>query len=78
MPNRHVGIVYVSDQILGFLRLPRSEVFTGILQEEAEQLNQAFFHFIKYGKPYVTLKAASTLDGKLSDANWGRQMDYIR
>lgn len=50
------------------------EVFTGILQEEAEQLNRAFFHFIKYGKPYVTLKAAATLDGRLStqtgDSKW--------
>ena len=50
------------------------EVVTGILQEEAEQLNRAFFHFINYGKPYVTLKAAATLDGRLStqtgDSKW--------
>lgn len=45
------------------------EVLTGILQEEAEQLNQAFFHFIKYGTRYVTLKAAATLDGRLSTQN---------
>ncbi|MBE1554278.1 bifunctional diaminohydroxyphosphoribosylaminopyrimidine deaminase/5-amino-6-(5-phosphoribosylamino)uracil reductase RibD [Sporosarcina limicola] len=50
------------------------EVITGLLQEEAEQLNRAFFHFINYGKPYVTLKAATTLDGRLStqtgDSKW--------
>ena len=50
------------------------EVTIGILQEEAEQLNRAFFHFVKHGKPYVTLKAAATLDGRLStqigDSKW--------
>lgn len=50
------------------------EVFTGILQEEAEHLNRAFFHFVKNGKPYVTIKAAATLDGRLStqtgDSKW--------
>lgn len=45
------------------------EVITGILQEEAEYLNRAFFHFIQYGKPYVTLKAATTLDGRLASAS---------
>ncbi|MEK5037768.1 bifunctional diaminohydroxyphosphoribosylaminopyrimidine deaminase/5-amino-6-(5-phosphoribosylamino)uracil reductase RibD [Sporosarcina sp. FSL K6-3457] len=57
-----------------FLKAAGIEVFTGILQEEAEQLNRAFFHFINYGKPYVTLKAAATLDGCLStqtgDSKW--------
>lgn len=51
---------------IGLLKVAEIEVATGILQEEAEQLNQAFFHFINYGKPYVTLKAAATLDGCLS------------
>ncbi|KAA0965008.1 bifunctional diaminohydroxyphosphoribosylaminopyrimidine deaminase/5-amino-6-(5-phosphoribosylamino)uracil reductase RibD [Sporosarcina sp. ANT_H38] len=54
---------------IGLLKAAGIEVITGILQEEAEQLNQAFFHFIKYGKPYVTLKAAATLDGRLSTQN---------
>ena len=59
---------------IGLLKAAGIEVITGILQEEAEQLNRAFFHFIKYGKPYVTLKAAATLDGRLStqtgDSKW--------
>ncbi len=54
---------------IGLLKAAGIEVVTGILQEEAEQLNQAFFHFIRYGKPYVTLKAAATLDGRLSTQN---------
>lgn len=45
------------------------EVSTGVLQEEADYLNRAFFHFIQNGKPYVTLKAATTLDGRLATQN---------
>lgn len=45
------------------------EVVTGVLQEEADYLNRAFFHFIQYGKPYVTLKSAVTLDGRLATQN---------
>jgi diaminohydroxyphosphoribosylaminopyrimidine deaminase / 5-amino-6-(5-phosphoribosylamino)uracil reductase len=33
---------------------------------EAEKLNEAFFHFMRTGRPLVTLKAAITLDGKIS------------
>ena len=33
---------------------------------EAASLNEAFFHFVKTGKPLVTLKCALTLDGKIS------------
>lgn len=54
---------------IGLLKVAGIEVITGILQEEAEQLNQAFFHFIRYGKPYVTLKATATLNGRLSTQN---------
>ncbi len=33
---------------------------------EAAALNEPFFHFMKTGKPLVTLKAAVTLDGKIA------------
>ncbi len=33
---------------------------------EAESLNESFFHFMRKGLPLVTLKAALTLDGKIS------------
>ncbi|MFS0574753.1 dihydrofolate reductase family protein [Sporosarcina sp. 179-K 3D1 HS] len=60
---------------IGLLRDAAIEVVTGIV-EEAEQLNRAFFHYINYGKPYVTLKVAVTLDGRLStqtgDSKWIR------
>ena len=34
--------------------------------EEAEKLNLPFFHFMRTGRPLVTLKTAITLDGKIS------------
>jgi diaminohydroxyphosphoribosylaminopyrimidine deaminase/5-amino-6-(5-phosphoribosylamino)uracil reductase len=36
------------------------------LSEEARDLNEAFTHFMKTGRPLVTLKAALTLDGKIA------------
>ncbi|WP_438315907.1 bifunctional diaminohydroxyphosphoribosylaminopyrimidine deaminase/5-amino-6-(5-phosphoribosylamino)uracil reductase RibD [Sporosarcina sp. FA9] len=64
----------VNGKGIKLLKAAGIEVITGILQAEAEQLNRAFFHFIHYGKPYVTLKAAVTLDGRLStrtgDSKW--------
>jgi diaminohydroxyphosphoribosylaminopyrimidine deaminase/5-amino-6-(5-phosphoribosylamino)uracil reductase len=41
---------------------------------EAEKLNEPFVHFMRTGKPLVTLKAALTLDGKIAapedNAGW--------
>lgn len=36
------------------------------LQAEAEEINMAFFHFMRTGRPLVTLKSAVTLDGKIA------------
>jgi diaminohydroxyphosphoribosylaminopyrimidine deaminase/5-amino-6-(5-phosphoribosylamino)uracil reductase len=54
----------------GVARLRRAgvEVLTGVLREEADQLNRPFFKAVSTGLPYVTLKAAVTLDGKLATA----------
>ena len=43
------------------------------MQAEARKLNEAFFHYMKTGKPLVTLKTAATLDGKIAapDDNTG-------
>lgn len=46
----------------------------GLGEAKALELNRKFFHFIKTGKPYVTMKAAMTLDGKtatsVGDSRW--------
>ena len=39
---------------------------TGLLEEEAVKLNEAFIHYIRYNKPFVTLKIAQTLDGYIA------------
>lgn len=44
-------------------------VVTGVLAEEAERLNEAFNHWIVHGTPFVTVKAAMTLDGKIATAS---------
>lgn len=45
------------------LREAGIEVEVGVQHEHAEALNQPFFHFVKTGLPFVTLKLAATLDG---------------
>jgi diaminohydroxyphosphoribosylaminopyrimidine deaminase / 5-amino-6-(5-phosphoribosylamino)uracil reductase len=48
------------------LRAAGIEVECGLLEAEAQKLNEAFTHWITTGKPYVTLKSALTLDGQLA------------
>ena len=52
----------------GFERLRAAgiEVFTGVCEEEAGRLNEAFACWIRTKKPFVTLKSALTLDGQLA------------
>ena len=51
---------------LSRLRGAGIEVETGILESEAQDLNQAFTHWITTKRPFVTLKSALTLDGQLA------------
>ncbi len=52
----------------GFERLRASgiDVTSGIWEEEARRLNEAFACWIRTKKPFVTLKSALTLDGQLA------------
>ena len=60
----------------GFQRLRRAgvKVRSGLCQEESAQLIEAFAKFITQRRPFVTLKLAATLDGKIAtvngDARW--------
>jgi len=45
------------------------EVKAGLLEKECIELNKFFFKLISKKLPYVTLKAAATLDGKIADVN---------
>lgn len=52
----------------GIAQLERAgiEVTQGILEMECREQNHAFFHYIQTGRPYVILKYAMTLDGKIA------------
>lgn len=42
------------------------EVITGVMKEECDALNEIFFHYITAGLPFVTMKYAMTMDGKIA------------
>lgn len=48
------------------LRTAQIEVSTGLLEAEAQKLNEGFTYWITTAKPLITLKSALTLDGQLS------------
>ncbi|HKR13451.1 MAG TPA: bifunctional diaminohydroxyphosphoribosylaminopyrimidine deaminase/5-amino-6-(5-phosphoribosylamino)uracil reductase RibD [Pyrinomonadaceae bacterium] len=60
----------------GFAHLRASgiQVQTGLLADEATQINEAYLHFMQTGLPFVHLKLAVSLDGKIAtrtgDSRW--------
>jgi len=64
----------VSGRGFAHLREAGIEVCTGLLKEEAAQLNEAYIHFMRTGRPFVHLKLAVSLDGKVAtfsgDSRW--------
>ncbi|MDH4380172.1 MAG: bifunctional diaminohydroxyphosphoribosylaminopyrimidine deaminase/5-amino-6-(5-phosphoribosylamino)uracil reductase RibD [Vampirovibrionales bacterium] len=55
----------VSGQGRDALQRAQISVRVGVLEEECAELNCVFFHAMTTRKPYVTLKLAATLDGRL-------------
>jgi diaminohydroxyphosphoribosylaminopyrimidine deaminase / 5-amino-6-(5-phosphoribosylamino)uracil reductase len=51
------------------LRRAGVEVVHGILAEDCARLNEVFNHWIVHRTPFVTVKAAMTLDGKIATAD---------
>jgi diaminohydroxyphosphoribosylaminopyrimidine deaminase / 5-amino-6-(5-phosphoribosylamino)uracil reductase len=60
----------------GFSHLSASgiEVSRGLLATEAERVNEKYIHFMRTGTPFVHLKIATSLDGKIAtrtgDSRW--------
>lgn len=50
------------------------EVETGVCESECREINEVFFHYITHKTPFVVLKYAMTLDGKIAahtgDSRW--------
>src|SRR2546422_5504287 len=64
----------VSGRGFAHLREAGIEVCTGLLADEAAQLNEAYLHFMRTGRPFVHLKLAVSVDGKIAtrtgDSRW--------
>lgn len=64
----------VSGKGFAHLRAAGLEVQTGLLCEEATQVNEAYLHYMRTGRPFVHLKLALSLDGKIAtrtgDSRW--------
>lgn len=56
----------VSGRGVQILREAGIEVEVGLLEKEAQKLNERFFHNMIANRPFVTLKYAMTLDGKIA------------
>ena len=56
----------VSGKGFAHLRAAGLEVSVGLLSCEAERLNEKYLHFMRTGRPFVHLKLACSLDGKIA------------
>lgn len=64
----------VSGKGFDHLRSVGIEVCTGLMAREAARLNEKYLHFMRTGRPFVHLKLAVSLDGKIAtrkgDSRW--------
>lgn len=59
----------VNGKGIRYLREQGIEVETGVLEERCQELNRSFFKHVATGQPFVTLKIAQTIDGKIAARN---------
>ena len=60
---------FVSGNGVQYLRDHHVEVVIDVLQFEGEKLNEVYFKNMRFKKPFVHLKLAQTLDGKVATLN---------
>lgn len=63
----------VSGRGIERLRAAGIEVVLGTCREAAEHVNAGFFHRVAHGRPLVTLKTATSLDGRIATASGDSQ-----
>lgn len=56
----------VAGKGISILRDAGIEVIPHVLKKECDALNPVFFHYITTGRPYVVMKYAMTVDGKIA------------
>lgn len=56
----------VAGKGIGILRDHGVEVVEDVLREECDKLNEIFFHYIQTKRPFVVMKYAMTMDGKIA------------
>ncbi len=65
-----IGAIDYNEQVSGkgisILKNSGIEVVTGVLEKECLALNQIFYHYIQEKTPYVLMKYAMTMDGKIA------------
>ncbi len=61
----------VSGKGIKILKKAGIKVITGVLESEARELNKVFFKYVTSGLPYIMIKVAQTLDGKIADDKFG-------
>lgn len=64
----------VSGKGFAHLRSASVEVEVGLMAQEALRLNEKYIHFMRTGRPFVHVKLAASLDGKIAtrsgDSKW--------
>ena len=67
---KHVVIASLDPSREGVKTLQEAgiKVEYGLLEEQAKNLNKAFFVYHEQKRPFITLKAALTLDGKIAES----------
>ena len=58
----------VSCRGINLLQSNGIEVTTGVCEKECRALNEVFFHYMETNLPFITLKFAQTLDGRIATA----------
>ena len=69
-PNEMVG-----GKGFSYLKEHGIEVETHVLKEECDDINQVFFHYITTKRPYIIMKYAMTMDGKI--ASYSKKSQWI-
>jgi len=54
---------------IAYLRAHGVEVEVGLARRAAVRLNETFFTFARFGRPFVTMKVALSADGRIAGAN---------